>query len=180
MFIQLGDQSPKYASKQTWVAPGAVLIGDAILGVDASIWFGAVVRADQEPISIGDRTNIQDLCVLHTDPGFPITLGVDCTIGHRAILHGCSIGDGSLVGMGAIVLNGARIGNGCLIGAGALVPEGAEIPDGTLAVGMPARGIRELSAADKVGLRDAAARYVQRSKQYLSQARVIEDPRSAE
>jgi carbonic anhydrase/acetyltransferase-like protein (isoleucine patch superfamily) len=110
-----------------WVAPDATLIGNVRLEDEASVWFGAVLRGDNEPIVIGPRTNVQDHCVIHTDPGFPATIGADCTIGHRAILHGCSIGDNSLIGIGAIVLNGARIGRNCLVGAGALITEGKEI-----------------------------------------------------
>jgi carbonic anhydrase/acetyltransferase-like protein (isoleucine patch superfamily) len=127
------------ADGRCWVAPNATLIGKVRIGEEASIWFGAVLRGDNEPIAIGARTNIQDLALMHTDPGFPVTVGSDCTIGHRAIVHGASIGDGSLIGMGAIVLNGARIGRRCLIAAGALVREGSEIPEASLVAGVPGR-----------------------------------------
>ena len=119
-----------------WIAPNASVIGDVVVGLDVGIWFGAVLRGDNEPINIGARTNIQESCTLHTDMGFPLSIGEDCTIGHNAILHGCAIGEGSLIGMGAIVLNGARIGRGCLIGAGALVTEGKAFDDHSLIVGI--------------------------------------------
>src|ERR1700723_1923936 len=122
-----------------WIAPNASVIGDVVVGLYVGIWFGTVLRGDNEPINIGARTNIQEGCTLHTDMGFPLFIGEDCTIGHNAILHGCAIGDGSLVGMGAIVLNGAKIGRGCLVGAGALLTEGKIFPDGSLIVGAPAK-----------------------------------------
>src|SRR5450755_1951962 len=124
-----------------WIAPGAQIVGRVIIGEDCGIWFGAVLRGDNERISLGARSNIQESATLHTDMGFPLEIGEDCTIGHNAILHGCAIGAGSLVGMGAIVLNGARIGAGCLVGAGALVTEGKTFPDHSLIVGSPANAI---------------------------------------
>ena len=130
-----------------WIAPDAVLIGRVRLGRNAGIWFGAVIRGDNEPIVIGEDSNIQEHTVMHTDPGFPLTVGKGCTIGHRAMLHGCTIGDDSLVGMGAIILNGARIGAGSLVGAGALVTEGKEFPERSLIVGSPAKAIRTLDDA---------------------------------
>ena len=133
-----------------WIAPTASVIGKVSLGKDVGIWFGAVLRGDNEPIAIGAATNIQEIVMMHTDPGFPLTVGPGCTIGHRAILHGCTIGDNVLVGMGAIVLNGARIGDNCLIGAGALVPEGREIPPGSLVLGMPGKVVRALTD-DEIG-----------------------------
>src|SRR5215467_344892 len=126
-----------------WVADDAVVIGKVRLKRDASVWFGAVLRGDNEWIEIGERTNIQDNCTLHTDPGFPLTVGSGCTIGHNAILHGCSIGKNTLIGMGAIVLNGAKIGDNCVVGAGALVAERVVISDNSVVVGMPARKIRD-------------------------------------
>ncbi len=128
------------AQGRYWIAPDANLIGDVRLAEDVAVWFGAALRGDNEPIVIGARTNIQDLCVLHTDLGSPLTIGEDCTIGHNVTLHGCTIADGSLIGMGAVVLNGAKIGRGCLVGARALVTEGKEFPDHTLIVGSPAQG----------------------------------------
>jgi carbonic anhydrase/acetyltransferase-like protein (isoleucine patch superfamily) len=142
-----------------WIAPGAQVIGHVVLGAGAGIWFGAVLRGDNEPIVVGEGTNIQENCVLHTDMGFPLTIGANCTIGHRAMLHGCTIGDGSLIGMSATVLNGARIGRGCLIGAGALVTEGKEIPDGSLVMGAPGRVVRELDAAARARLLKSAEGY---------------------
>ena len=143
-----------------WIAPDAQVVGRIELADEASVWFGAVLRGDNERIFVGPRSNVQDGCVLHTDLGFPLDIGADCTIGHKAILHGCTIGDGSLVGMGATILNGARIGLNCLVGAGALVTEGKSFPDGSLIVGSPARVVRPLDAAAVEGLKAAAARYV--------------------
>lgn len=148
------------ASGSFWVAPDAVLIGDIVLGEDVGIWFGSVLRGDNTAITIGARTNVQELTVMHSDPGYPATIGTGCTIGHRAIIHGCTIGDNSLVGMGATVMNGARVGNNCLIGAGALVPEGREIPDGSLALGSPAKVVRALTPDEIAGLARSAERYV--------------------
>ena len=147
------------ADGDAWVAPGARLIGRIVLEAGASVWFNAVLRGDNEPIVIGRGSNLQDGCVCHTDAGFPLTVGADCTIGHMAILHGCTIGEGSLIGMGTTVLNGARIGSGVLVGAGALVTEGKAFPDGVLVVGRPAKIVRELTAAEIEGLRRSAANY---------------------
>ena len=160
-----------------WVAPGAQVIGQVRLGRDASIWFNAVVRADNALIDIGEGTNIQDGAVLHADPGFPLTLGAGCTVGHRAILHGCSVGDHSLVGMGATVLNGARIGAHCLVGANALVTEGKVFPDGSLIVGAPAKAVRTLDEAALSALRRSALDYAERARRYASGLqRVDEEP----
>jgi carbonic anhydrase/acetyltransferase-like protein (isoleucine patch superfamily) len=143
-----------------WIAPDATVIGNVHLDEDASIWFGAILRGDNEPIRLGARSNIQDGCVLHTDPGFPLTIAADCTIGHKVILHGCSIAEGSLIGMGATVLNGAKIGRNCLVGANALVTEGKSFPEGSLIVGSPARAIRELEPQALARLKLTAAHYV--------------------
>ncbi len=142
-----------------WVAPGARLIGRVTLGSKASVWFNAVLRGDNEPIAVGAGSNVQDGCVCHTDPGRPLTIGPDCTVGHMAILHGCTIGTGSLIGMGATVLNGAVIGDGVLVGAGALVTEGKSIPDRTLAMGRPAKVVRSLTDEEVEGLLRSAERY---------------------
>ncbi|GAA0292724.1 gamma carbonic anhydrase family protein [Rhodovulum strictum] len=142
-----------------WVAPDANVIGKVILGQGVSVWFGATLRGDNEPITIGAGTNIQENTVCHTDMGFPLVIGSGCTIGHKAMLHGCTIGNNSLIGMGATVLNGAVIGDNCLIGACALVTEGKEIPDGSLVMGSPAKVVRQLDTAAIEGLRRSALNY---------------------
>ena len=147
------------ANGDCWIAPGARLIGRVRLAPGASVWFNAVLRGDNEPVSVGAGSNVQDGCILHTDMGFPLDIGENCTIGHMAILHGCTIGDGSLVGMGATVLNGARIGRGVLIGAGALITEGKEIPDGSLVVGRPGKVARALEPDEIAGLLASAENY---------------------
>ena len=149
-----------------YIAPNATVVGNVRIGAGSSVFFGSVLRGDREPITIGDDTNIQDNCVLHTDKGFPITIGRGCTIGHAAILHGCTIGDNTLIGMGAIVLNGAKIGRDCIIGAGALVPQGMEIPDGSLAFGSPAKVRRALTAEEIESNRAAAAFYCREAEEY--------------
>ena len=154
------------ASGNYYIAPGARLIGNVSLAEQVGIWFNAVLRGDNEPIVIGPGTNVQDGCILHTDPGFPMTLGADVTVGHSAVLHGCTIGEGTLIGMGAVVLNGAKIGKGCLIGANALVTEGREIPDHSMAVGQPARVIRPVDPAIAAELRRAAEVYIKRQQHY--------------
>lgn len=147
-----------------WVAPSAELIADVVLGEGASVWFGAVIRADNTRISLGARTNVQEGAMLHSDPGAPLTVGEDCTIGHQAILHGCTVGTAALIGMGAIVLNRAVIGDECIVGAGALVTEGKAFPPGHLIVGSPARAVRELDAPARAFLRASAAHYVQKAR----------------
>jgi carbonic anhydrase/acetyltransferase-like protein (isoleucine patch superfamily) len=151
-----------------WIAPTACVIGDVVVGLDVGIWFGAVLRGDNEPIVISARTNIQESCTLHTDMGSPLTVGEECTIGHNVILHGCTIGEGSLIGMGAIVLNGARIGRGCLVGAGALVTEGKTFDDHSLIMGSPARATRTLDKEAAAKLRLSAAHYVDKWRQYAA------------
>ena len=143
----------------TWVAPDGNLIGKVTLGQGASVWFGATLRGDNERITVGAGSNIQENCVLHTDMGYPLTIGENCTIGHKAILHGCVIGDGTLIGMGVTILNGVKIGSGCLIGAGALITEGKEIPDGSLVIGAPGRVMRSLDAGAQAKLLNSAASY---------------------
>lgn len=154
------------ASGRYFVAPDAVLIGRVVIEEDASVWFNAVLRGDNEPIMVGRRSNVQDGSVLHTDPGLPLTIGAGCTIGHRVILHGCTIGENTLIGMGATLLNGVKIGANCLVGANALVTEGKEFPDNSLIVGAPARSIRKLDEKGIAMLRGAAEVYVQRLQQY--------------
>ena len=154
------------ASGRFWVADNAVVLGDVTLGDDVSVWFNVVIRGDNEPMTIGARTNVQDGCVLHSDPGYPLSIGADCTIGHMVMLHGCSIGAGSLIGIGAIVLNGAKIGAGCLIGAGALIPEGKEIPSGSVVFGSPGKIIRQLTVEDQDRMKRGAEHYVANAQKF--------------
>ena len=151
-----------------WIAPGAVLVGKVRIAADASIWFGAVLRGDNEWIDVGQGTNVQENAVLHTDWGFPLIIGAGCTIGHKAMLHGCTIGDNSLIGMGATVLNGAVIGRDCLIGAGALITENKVIPDGSLVMGAPARVVRLLDAAAIERLRASAQGYQSNARRFAA------------
>ena len=151
-----------------WIAPTAVLVGDVVVGPESGIWFGVVARGDIETITIGARTNVQENCVLHTDTGYPLVVGDNCTIGHSAIIHGCSIGDNTLVGMGATVLNGARIGKNCLIGAHALITEGKEIPDNSMVVGAPGRVIRQINEAGVRDLAASAERYVKNARRFAA------------
>jgi carbonic anhydrase/acetyltransferase-like protein (isoleucine patch superfamily) len=157
----LNDVAPELPPDgEYWIAPDAHVIGRVRLSEDVGIWFGAVLRGDNEPIEVGERSNIQEGAMLHADPGFPLIIGPDVTVGHHAILHGCTVGAGSLIGMGATVLNGARIGAGCLVGANALVTEGTEFPDNSLIVGAPAKAVRTLDAAAAERLRASALHYV--------------------
>ena len=151
-----------------WTAPSADLIGDVRLGARASIWFGAVIRADNTPIILGEETNFQDGAIGHSDPGAPLTIGARVTIGHQAILHGCTVADDCLIGMGAKVLNGAFLGPECLVGAGALITEGKRFEEGGLIVGVPARLVRPLSDAEKTGLRLSAAHYAEKAARYAA------------
>ena len=160
MFYRLGEDAPGTAGDCFWVAPNAVLVGKVRLERDASVWFGAVLRGDHETVTVGRGSNVQDLCVLHTDIGFPLVIGDEVTVGHQAVLHGCTIGDGSLIGMGAVILNGARIGRNCLIGARALVAEGKEIPDNSLVMGMPGKVVGEIRPEQAERMRRNAATYV--------------------
>jgi carbonic anhydrase/acetyltransferase-like protein (isoleucine patch superfamily) len=157
------------ADSRCWIAPNATLIGKVVIEADASVWFGAVLRGDNEVIRVGAGTNVQDGAVLHTDPGYPLTIGPDCTIGHVAMLHGCTIGRCSLIGIGAIVLNGAVIGEESLIGAHALIPEGKTIPPRSLVVGAPGRVVRTLADSDVERLHHAAKIYQRRWKQYAAE-----------
>ncbi|OYY67458.1 gamma carbonic anhydrase family protein [Sphingomonas sp. 28-63-12] len=163
---EIEGKRPIIAPEGAWVAPSADVIGDVHLGADSSVWFGAVIRGDNTPMMIGARSNIQDSAMLHSDPGAPLTIGADCTIGHHAILHGCTLGDSVLIGMGAIILNRAVIGVGSIVGAGALVTEGKTFPPNSLIVGSPARAIRELDAAAAAMLKASAAHYVAKSQAY--------------
>ncbi|WJR66513.1 gamma carbonic anhydrase family protein [Neorhizobium sp. CSC1952] len=170
----LGEFKPKLpAPDRYWVAPDATVIGKVELGEDVGIWFGSVLRGDNEPITVGAGSNIQEGVMIHTDPRYPVRIGRDCTIGHHAIIHGCIIGDNSLVGMGATILNGARIGSNCLVGANALVTEGKEFPDNSLIVGSPARAIRTLDEEAVEKLRQSAVRYVENWKRFARDLRPL-------
>ncbi|MEW9835738.1 gamma carbonic anhydrase family protein [Mesorhizobium marinum] len=170
----LDDTQPSFADRASnWIAPDATLIGKIRLGRDVSVWFGVVIRGDNEPIEIGDASNVQEHTIMHTDVGFPLVIGHGCTVGHRAVLHGCVIGDNSLIGMGAIVLNGARIGRNSLVGAGALVTEGKVFPDNSLIVGSPAKAIRTLDEAAVAGLRASAEHYVQNAKRFMADLKPV-------
>ena len=164
----LGDKTPQLpAEGEYWIAPNATVIGDVILARNASIWFGAVVRGDNDPISIGENSNIQDGSVLHSDPGAPLHVGRDVTVGHMAMVHSCTVGDNSLIGIGAVILSRAVIGRNCLIGAGALIPEGKEIPDNSLVVGSPGKVIRQLEPHQIAFLTASAQHYVENWKRYV-------------
>lgn len=172
MIYELDGKVP-VLDEDTWVAPDANLIGDVVLMAGASVWFGSTLRGDNERLTIGAGSNVQENCVFHTDMGFPLTLGENVTIGHKAMLHGCTVGDGSLIGMGATVLNGAVIGKGCLIGAGVLVTEGKVIPDGTMVLGSPGKVVRELDEATKQGLIASALHYQDNMRRFRSGLKAI-------
>jgi len=172
---RLADRVPQTPAPDSyWVAPDANVIGSVTLGEDVGIWFGATLRGDNEPISVGRGTNIQEGVMVHSDPGFAAVIGEMCTIGHNAIVHGCTIGDNSLVGMGATILNGAKIGRNCLVGANALVTEGKEFPDNSLIVGSPARAIRTLDDEAVAGLRRSAEKYIENWKRFSKDLAIIE------
>ncbi len=171
MRFALADARLTTRGDDYWIAPNAIVIGSVILEKDASIWWNTVVRGDNEPITVGEGSNVQDGCVLHTDPGCPLTIGRGVTLGHLAMLHGCLIGDNSLIGIGATVLNGARIGNNCAIGAHSFVPEGREFPDNSLVFGSPARVVRQLKPEEVAGIGENAAHYVENWKRYRAELR---------
>jgi len=162
---QLDDHSPQLA-EGAWVADSAQVIGRVELAEDASIWFGAILRGDTELLKIGKGSNVQDGSVLHADVGYPVTLGENVTVGHQVMLHGCTVGDGSLIGIQAVVLNGAKIGKHCLVGAGALVTEGKEFPDGSMIIGSPAKVVRRLTPEQIAGLQRSAEHYVANAKRF--------------
>ena len=168
----LGDVTPEVAPS-AWVAPGCHVIGDVALEEKTSIWFGSTLRGDNERIAIGAGSNVQENCVLHTDMGFPLTIGAGCTIGHKAMLHGCVIGENTLIGMGATVLNGAVVGKNCLIGAGALITEGKVIPDGSLVMGVPGKVVRELDSQAIQGLRNSALHYQENAARFAAELRAL-------
>ena len=164
---QLDTLTPRLA-ETAWVADSAQVIGNVELAEGASIWFGAILRGDNEPMRIGRNSNVQDGSMLHSDPGSPLTLGENVTVGHQVMLHGCTVGDGSLIGIKAVVLNGAKIGKNCLVGAGSLVTEGKEFPDGSMILGSPAKVVRELTPEQIAGLSRAAQHYVDNAKRYAA------------
>ena len=166
MRYSLDGQHPQNIHKENWVAPSADLIGSVILSANVSIWWQAVLRADNEPITVGARSNIQDGCVLHTDPGYPLAIGENVSVGHMCMLHGCEIDDSSLIGIGSIVLNGAHIGRNCLIGANTLITEGKKIPDNSLVMGSPGKVIREISDEQIELIEKNAESYVNRWRRY--------------
>ena len=162
---ELDGVAPRVAPS-AWVADNAQVMGDVSIGEGASVWFGTTVRGDTDTITIGAGSNVQDGSVLHADDGVPLTIGANVTVGHQVMLHGCTIGDESLIGIGAVVLNGAKIGKNCLVGAGALVTEGKEFPDGSMILGSPARVVRQLSPEQIEGLRRSAQHYVENAERY--------------
>jgi carbonic anhydrase/acetyltransferase-like protein (isoleucine patch superfamily) len=162
---KLGGDSPTIAAT-AYVAPNATIVGKVVLAENSTVWFGATLRGDNEIISIGPNSNVQDAAVLHTDPGFPLSIGANVSIGHQAMMHGCTVGEGSLIGIQSIVLNGAVIGKGCLVGAGALITERKVFPDGCLIIGAPARAMRELTAEERENLFKVAANYAERGSYY--------------
>lgn len=167
MIFKLDDKTPEI-SDSCYVAPGASLIGEVVLKDQASVWFNCVIRADNARIEVGKNSNVQDGSVLHVDEGYPLTIGQDVTIGHKVMLHGCTIGDGSLVGINAVVLNGANIGKGCLIAANSLVTENMEIPDGSMVMGSPAKVVKQLSEKELALLKKGAEHYIENSRRYKS------------
>jgi carbonic anhydrase/acetyltransferase-like protein (isoleucine patch superfamily) len=169
---ELDGVAPEVA-ESAWVAGSAEVMGNVRLAEDASVWFGAVVRGDCESISIGEGSNIQDASVLHADLGKPLVVGRHVTVGHQVMLHGCTIGDESLIGIGAVVLNGAKIGRNCLVGAGALVTEGKEFPDGSMIIGSPAKAVRQLTPEQIEGLRRSAQHYVDNARRFNSGLRKL-------
>lgn len=170
----LGATAPTLSAPgEYWIAPTASVMGNVILKKNASIWWGAIARGDNDPITIGENSNVQDGSVLHTDLGAPLTIGANVTIGHMVMLHGCSIGDGSLIGIGSIVLNGAKIGRNCLIGAGALITEGKEIPDNSMVMGAPGKVVREIGEQHAMILQASALHYVENWKRYARDLTVV-------
>ena len=168
MLYKLGKDQP-IVDNDYYVAENATVLGKVKLCKDSSIWFGAILRGDTELITVGERSNVQDGSILHTDIGFPLDIGKDVTVGHKVMLHGCTIGDGSLIGINTVVLNGAKIGEGCLIGANSLITEGMEIPDGSLVMGLPAKIKGELNNDQKMGLIMSARHYVENSKRFKNE-----------
>ena len=172
--FHLGMSSPTFPPEgEYWVAPNAVVLGNVTLKSNASIWFGATLRGDNDPIVIGENSNIQDGSVLHTDIGYPLTVGKNVTVGHMVMLHGCTIGDNSLIGIGSVILNGAKIGRNCLIGAKALITEGKEIPDNSVVMGAPGKVVREMDEGGAQMLTASALHYVENWKRYARELRGV-------
>ena len=167
MIYKLGDVEVK-AEGSYWVADSASVVGNVLLKEGASVWFNAVLRGDNELITVGEGSNVQDGAILHTDPGFPLTIGAHVTVGHKVMLHGCEIGEGSLVGINSVILNGAKIGKNCLIGANALITEGKEIPDNSMVLGSPGKVVKTLSDEQAAGIRIGAAHYVENAKRFAA------------
>ena len=175
MIIDLGDKKLKTVDDNFWIAPNASIIGDVNLERDASIWFNAILRADNEPITIGEGSNVQDGAIIHTDPGYACNIGKKVTVGHMAMLHGCSIGDGSLIGIGSVVLNGAKIGRNCIIGSKALVTEGMEVPDGSMVLGIPGKIKKTLTEEEQSVVPLGAEHYIDNYKKYKQLAHYYEN-----
>ena len=175
MIIDLGDKKLKTADDNFWIAPNASVIGEVNLERDASIWFNAILRADNEPITIGEGSNVQDGAIIHTDPGYACNIGKKVTVGHMAMLHGCSIGDGSLIGIGSVVLNGAKIGKNCIIGSKALVTEGMEVPDGSMVLGIPGKIKKTLTDEEQSVVPLGAEHYINNYKKYKRLAQYHEN-----
>jgi len=173
MLYRIGDRSPTIHAS-AYVAPSAQLIGSVVMLEDSSVWFNVVVRGDNDTMTIGPGTNVQDQSMLHTDHGIPLTLGRGCTVGHKVMLHGCEIGDYSLIGMNAVVLNRARIGNYCMIGANALITEGKEIPDGSVVMGSPGKIVRQVTDTERRVLEASGAHYVENARRFRQQLVVLE------
>jgi carbonic anhydrase/acetyltransferase-like protein (isoleucine patch superfamily) len=169
---KLGEHTPEVHAS-AYIAPNATVVGKVVLGENSSVWFGATLRGDNENIGIGSGSNVQDCAVLHTDPGFPLSIAARVSIGHQAMLHGCTVGEGTLIGIQSIILNGAIIGRGCLVGAGAIITEGKSFPDGCLIFGAPAKVVRELTSQERENLLKVADNYAERGLYYRSQLRAI-------
>ena len=175
MIIDLGDKKLKTSDDNFWIAPNASVIGEVNLERDVSIWFNAILRADNEPITIGEGSNVQDGAIIHTDPGYACNIGKKVTVGHMAMLHGCSIGDGSLIGIGSVVLNGAKIGKNCIIGSKALVTEGMEVPDGSMVLGIPGKIKKTLTDEEQSVVPLGAEHYINNYKKYKRLAQYHEN-----
>lgn len=174
MIYSLNQLTIKLLGEDYFIAPTAVLVGSVIIGKSASIWFNVVIRADNDLITIGEESNIQDGCVLHTDPGIPLTIGTGVTVGHMAMLHGCTIGNNSLIGIKSVILNRAIIGKNCIIGANTLIPEGKTIPDGSLVIGSPGKVVRQLSNEEISHIQVLASHYVENSCRYKKELKLAE------